>query len=76
MINNYVRDWGHRFIHDRKSLPHLLKTVGFEQIVPYEVSASDDPHLQNLEARAKTSEADLNELESMIFEAVKPTTKP
>jgi predicted SAM-dependent methyltransferase len=72
MINNYVRDWGHRFIYDKKSLEQLLRTTGFDQITSHEVSRSNDTNLQNIEVRAKTPEADLNELESMVFEAVKP----
>lgn len=72
VINNLMRDWGHRFIYDPKILRRTLHDIGFESISQVPVGASEDPHLRGIESRAKTAEAEYNELETMVFEASRP----
>ena len=71
VINNYVRDWGHQFIHDKTSLSFLLKAAGFENITEHQVRESNDPNLQNLEIVNRMKPGFL-QLETMTLEGVKP----
>lgn len=70
-INNYVRDWGHKFIYDKPTLANSLMAAGFVDVTDHLVRASTDPHLQNLEANWRMKPGHL-QLESMTLEAVKP----
>lgn len=71
IINNFVRDWGHAFIHDESTLTGLLATTGFSDIHRVRVNESSHPLLRNLENRDRMPEG-FYELETMIFEAAKP----
>jgi hypothetical protein len=70
-INNYVRDWGHKFIYDKPTLAASLQAVGFVDVVDFKIRESHDPVLQNLEADFRMKPGHL-QLESMTLEAVKP----
>jgi predicted SAM-dependent methyltransferase len=70
-INNYVRDWGHKFIYDKPTLAASLQAAGFVDVVDFKIRESHDPVLQNLEADFRMKPGHL-QLESMTLEAVKP----
>lgn len=70
VINNFVRDWGHKFIYDEPSLRFALAKAGFSEIVRCEFNASEDVELQGLENEARMPQGFL-ELESLILEAIK-----
>lgn len=70
VINNFVRDWGHKFIYDEPSLCFALAKAEFSEIVRCEFSASEDVELQGLENEARMPQGFL-ELESLILEAIK-----
>jgi predicted SAM-dependent methyltransferase len=70
-FNNYVRDWGHQFIYDKKSMQLSLVAAGFENVEEYAILESTDPELQNLEIPSRMSDGFL-QLETMTFEGVKP----
>lgn len=70
VINNFVRDWGHEFIYDKKTLSDLLTSTGFTNIREYNVCESDDIHLRNLENVHRLPEGFL-QLETMTLEATK-----
>ncbi len=72
VINNFVRDWGHQFIHDEKSLRYLLEKAGFTNFKREKVYESTEPTFQNLEKHALEITEDFNKLESIIVEAEKP----
>ena len=72
VINNFFRDWGHQYIHDRESLEYLLMQAGFSNIVFPEVGSSEDAVLQNLEKHGEEITEEFNKLETIIIEAVKP----
>jgi predicted SAM-dependent methyltransferase len=70
-INNYVRDWGHKFIYDQNTLQACLQAAGFDQIEQFDIRNSNDVNLANLEADWRMNPGFL-QLETMTFEAVKP----
>lgn len=71
VINNFVRDWGHLFIYDEKTLRHSLELAGFEDVESFRVNESNDANLRNLENARRMPEGFL-QLESFTLEAVKP----
>ncbi len=70
ILNNFVRDWGHQFIYDEKSLGFSLEKVGFSAVVRCELQKSQDPILANLENEQRYP-ADFLRLETLTMEAVK-----
>lgn len=70
-FNNYVRDWGHKFIYNKKIMQLSMAAAGFENITEHAISQSTDPVLQNLEIASRMPDGFL-QLETMTFEAVKP----
>lgn len=66
--NNYLRMWGHRFVHDFDSLARLLAAAGFEQIERASFRQSRHPVL------AGTDSHDLAPLGAigLFVDAVKP----
>jgi len=73
IINNFVRNWGHTFIYDEKTLRSSFEKAGFAKIKRCQIQQSDHPALQNLENGSRMPSGFL-EFESMIFEATKGTT--
>ncbi len=70
VINNFVRDWGHKFIYDEPLLRFSLVEAGFSEIARCELNASEDVELQGLENEARMPQGFLG-LESLILEAMK-----
>ena len=70
-INNFMRDWGHKFIYDKESLTQSLEAAGFTDITEHLVSESTDSNLTNLEMIDRLKPGML-QLETMTLEAVKP----
>ncbi len=70
IINNFVRDWGHQFIYDEKSLGFSLEKVGFSSVIRCELQQSEDTVLANLENEQRYP-ADFLRLETLTMEAVK-----
>ena len=75
VINNYVRDWGHQFIYDDRTLRFALEGAGFTQLERRLLNDSSDPALRGLENTDRMPEGFL-QLESITFEAVKPMAAP
>jgi predicted SAM-dependent methyltransferase len=71
VLNNFFRDWGHRFIYDTQTLPHALETAGFVDVEEQRIGESDDPRLAGLERHLETT-AEFNELETIVFEGRRP----
>ena len=71
VFNNYVRDWGHVYIYDEKSLTSMLESVGFTDVLVVSIGQSEHDSLQNLENESRHPKGFLA-LESMILEARKP----
>jgi predicted SAM-dependent methyltransferase len=71
VINNFVRDWGHTFIYDERTLRFALGAAGFEAIERCEVGRSSAAPLRGLEHEHRLPEGFLR-LETLTMEAVKP----
>jgi predicted SAM-dependent methyltransferase len=70
VINSFVRNWGHTFIYDEKTLRFCLANAGFAEIKRYNLNQSDDRYLCDLEHAKRMPEGFL-QLESLVMEAVK-----
>ena len=71
VLNNFFRNWGHKFIYDKESITYLLQKNGFKNITFYEVGKSNFPELNNLERHGMQISDEFNELESLVVEAEK-----
>ncbi len=70
VINNFVRDWGHLFIYDEKTLRSSLEKAGFTNIVRCELNDSKNEDFRNLENEKRMPRGFL-ELESFTLEGTK-----
>jgi len=71
VINNFVRDWGHKFIYDQKVLRLSLENVGFLNIVKRNLNESGHEDLRELENESRMPNGFLA-LETIVLEAEKP----
>lgn len=71
VINNFFRDWGHKFIYDYKLLQDAMSRVGFINIARYNVGESDDENLRRLEAHEQIISDEFNKLETLVCEGAK-----
>ena len=72
VLNNFFRDWGHKFIYDSQTITCALQDAGFVNIKTYGIGVSDDAAFVGLEQHGNIISDEFNELETMIVEAVKP----
>ena len=72
VINNFFRDWGHRFIYDRRLLTDAMTDIGFVNITPCEIGKSSDQNFRNLEAHEQIIPDEFNKLETFVLEGAKP----
>jgi predicted SAM-dependent methyltransferase len=70
VINNFVRDWGHVFIYDEKTLRSSLENAGFANIIRCDLNESEHETLLNLENKERIPIRFLK-LESLILEGTK-----
>jgi predicted SAM-dependent methyltransferase len=70
VINNYVRDWGHQFIYDEKTLTASLERAGFRCVTRCELNESRHKALQSLENEDRMP-AGFLKLETICLEATK-----
>jgi predicted SAM-dependent methyltransferase len=70
VINNFVRDWGHQFIYDEKTLTASLEEAGFTNICKCEINESEEDTLRNLENEKRMPDGFLR-LESITLEGTK-----
>jgi predicted SAM-dependent methyltransferase len=71
VVNNFFRDWGHRFIYNDKVLRASMEAAGFVNVRRCELNASDDAQLRNLEHDSRMPRGFL-ELETFVLEGIKP----
>jgi predicted SAM-dependent methyltransferase len=71
VINNFVRDWGHSFIYDERTLRFVLTFLKFTEIERCEIGRSAADALQGLEHEDRLPDGFLR-LETLTLEAVKP----
>lgn len=70
VINNFVRDWGHQFIWDEKTMRTAMEKVGFKNVTSYKLQRSDDTALRNLEHETRMPEGFL-QLQTFTMEGEK-----
>ena len=71
-VNRIVRDWGHTFLYDERTLTQLLLEEGFSEIVRSTPGHSEHPELVGVERHQEEIGEDLNDFETMVLEAVAP----
>jgi predicted SAM-dependent methyltransferase len=74
VFNNFVRAWGHQYIHSRESLSGLLERAGFEDIQQRPLNSSPHPELTGL-AMTERMPAGFVEMESFVLEARKSAAR-
>jgi predicted SAM-dependent methyltransferase len=70
VINNYMRDWGHQFIYDEKTLRTSLEKAGFTNITRRQLNQSDEVAFRDLENELRLPKGFL-QMETMTLEAKK-----
>ncbi len=71
VFNNFVRAWGHQYIHSASSLGGLLTRTGFADIQEQPLNRSPHPELTGL-AKTDRMPAGFVEMESLVLEGRKP----
>lgn len=71
VINNFMRDWGHKFIHTPNSLSEIADKIGFQCIVECKVGQSNHLVLQHLENHKSEIPEWVNNLETFVMEMQK-----
>jgi predicted SAM-dependent methyltransferase len=67
--NRLVREWGHTFIHDERTLRGALAAAGFSEIVRVSPGESAHPELSGVDRHEEEVGREANELETLAFEA-------
>ncbi len=70
LFNDYMHEWGHRFIFDRQMITSTLANIGFIEITFCECKKSNHSELRNLEKHLEKYSF-LNMAETFIAEAKK-----
>jgi predicted SAM-dependent methyltransferase len=71
VINNFFRNWGHRFIYDEAALRRSMIDAGFVDVTSRPLGESPQSDLRNLENEGRMPPYFLR-LESLVLEAMKP----
>ena len=71
VFNDYMRNWGHQFIYDQKTLKALLTKAGFVSVHRRQINESQDPNLAAQEMRQLVIGNPANDFETMVLEATK-----
>ena len=72
VVNGFMRNWGHQFIYDHKTLKGLLFAVGFIDVEECGIQDSRHTNLSGIEFEQRMPRGFLA-LESMIYEGTRPT---
>ena len=70
VINNFVRDWGHLFIYDKKTLRASMERAGFTNIIDCELNESAHDALRHLANEERLPDGFLR-LETFVLEGTK-----
>jgi predicted SAM-dependent methyltransferase len=70
VINNFVREWGHTFIYDERTLGEAMTKAGLINVVRCDLQRSEDKALCGLEYEERMPAGFLN-LETITLEAVR-----
>lgn len=75
VFNNFVRAWGHQYIHSPESLGGLLERAGFRRIERTALNTSRHAALSGL-AKIDRMPPGFVEMESFVLEGTKPGQRP
>ena len=70
VINNSVRNWGHKFLYDEQTLKLAFERAGFTDVVRCRAGESPDPQFQKLESCGPGHES--KTYETIVMEGRKP----
>jgi predicted SAM-dependent methyltransferase len=70
VLNNYMRNWGHKFVYDEETLRIALESAGFVDIKRFQPAESDDPNLRGLEYHGPGYEEKC--FETMVLQGKRP----
>lgn len=73
VINNFYWDFGHYFIYDPTTMRYALERCGYTNIRTMKSGHSEVDALRNIENHGRVVGADLDEFETFITEADKPS---
>jgi predicted SAM-dependent methyltransferase len=75
ILNMEMRDFGHQYLYDPRTLSDRLAQAGFHMIAEFPPGESDDPQLRGIEARHNSPDKswrEMNDYEAMVIQAVRP----
>ena len=72
VINNFFRNFGHKFIYDYKILHETMRKTGFINIILCNAGESSDKNLRSLESHGKYITDEINKLQTFVVEGMKP----
>lgn len=68
IINHFYKAWGHKMIHNYKSLESLALQIGFSEVKKGSVGVSEINELRKIERHGEVIPAEVNLLETMVVE--------
>ncbi len=71
-VNRLFSGYGHRFLYTEATLRRALETAGFAEVTRHSVGHSDDPEFASVDQHSGQIDADWNEYQTLVLEAVKP----
>jgi len=71
-LNLLFHGWGHQFLYDAPALRGALLEAGFARVVACRPGESADPNLRGIERHGHIVGEELNDFETMVFEATHP----
>lgn len=72
-LNNFIHNWGHKFIYSKEMIEHILKTAGFVNIKRCNIGESCHQELRDIEQHGKQIPSWANLLETVVYEGEKET---
>jgi predicted SAM-dependent methyltransferase len=72
ILNQQLREWGHRFVYTPRLLRASLEAAGFQNIRELVAGESDEPTFRGIELRSFSNVRDINRFETLVFEATRP----
>lgn len=72
VVNNCFRLWGHQFLYDPETLGAALESAGFRDLCWFAPGESGDENLRGIEGHGRRVGEDMNRLETMVVEGMRP----
>ena len=71
-VNRLFSGYGHRFLYTEAALRRALDKAGFADVTRHRVGHSDDPEFAAVDQHSGQIDADWNDYQTLVLEAVKP----